>query len=71
MDERLKRELAVIQAFEIKYGTDEFGVMDALMERNVYYGNWSDEIVGDDNWSDIEKMAHELSNKMNDFIEQN
>lgn len=71
MDERLKRELAIIQAYEIRYGTDEFLVMDALMERKGYCGNWSADVVGDDNWADIEKMAHEICGIVDGFIDHN
>ena len=67
MNEQIIRELAIIKAYEIKYGTDEFLVMDALMERNGFYGNWSVDVVGD-TWDEIDKMASEIYAKLNDYI---
>lgn len=69
MDEKLKKELAVISAYEKKYGTDEFEVMDALMEKHGYYGNWSVEVIGD-GWDEIDKIAQTILEKINEYIEQ-
>lgn len=67
LNEKLKRELAVIKAYEIKYGTDEFTIMDALMERNGFFGNWSTDIIGE-TWNEIEQMAYKLVDEIDNYI---
>lgn len=65
MKENLKRELAFIKAYEIKYNSDEFYKLESVCDKN----NIELEDISDIENAEIDALAWKIYNLINKYID--